>query len=255
MSLSLFDLTGRTALITGSSQGIGFALARGLASAGARIVLNGRDVAKLSKAAAAIREAGGEAHEAVFDVTDPDAIHFAVARIEKEFGPIEILVNNAGITKRMAAIDFPPNDFRRIMETNVEAAFFVAQEVARYMLPRKRGKIINICSVQSELGRASITPYTVSKGAIKMMTKALCAEWGRHGLQVNGIGPGYFATELTSSLVQDEAFTSWLCSRTPAGRWGQVDELIGAAIFLASPASDFVNGHILMVDGGMTSVV
>lgn len=249
--MGLFDLTGRRALITGSSQGIGFALARALGGAGAAVVLNGRDAAKLETAAGVLRGEGIAVEVAVFDVTDHAAVGEAVARL----GVLDVLVNNAGIQRRAPLEDFPEATWHELMRTNLDSVFYVAQAVARGMIARKRGKIINICSVQSELGRPSIAPYAASKGAVKMLTKGMCADWAKHGLQVNGLGPGYFETELTAALVADPAFSDWLCKRTPAGRWGRVEELAGAAIFLASEASDFVNGQVIYVDGGLTSVV
>ena len=248
---NLFDLTGRRALITGSSQGIGLALARALGGAGATVVLNGRDASKLEAAAGVLRGEGVSVEIAAFDVTDCAAVADAVGRL----GVLDVLVNNAGIQRRAPLEDFPEATWHELMRTNLDSVFYVAQAVARGMIARKRGKIINICSVQSELGRPSIAPYAASKGAVKMLTKGMCADWARYGLQVNGIGPGYFETELTAPLVADPAFSDWLCRRTPAGRWGKVEELAGAAIFLASGASDFVNGQIIYVDGGLTSVV
>jgi len=250
-----FDLTGRIALVTGSSQGIGFALAKALGRAGASVVLNGRDGAKLEAAAGELRDAGLHVNTAAFDVTDQQAVPAGIARIEREVGPIEILVNNAGIQRRMPLQDFPPETWAEVMHVNLDSVFYVAQAVARAMIPRGHGKIVNICSVQSELGRPSIAPYAASKGAVKMLTKGMCADWAGYGLQVNGLGPGYFETELTRPLVENKEFSAWLCKRTPAGRWGKVDELGGAVVFLAAPASDFVNGQILYVDGGLTSVV
>jgi gluconate 5-dehydrogenase len=255
MSTSLFDLTGRLALVTGSSQGIGLALAGGLARAGARIVLNGRDQTRLERAAAPLRDAGLEVHTAPFDVADPTASTAAVADVEAAIGPIDILINNAGIQRRAPFVDFPAETFHEVQRTNVDGVFFVTQAVARFMVERRRGKIINICSVTSELGRPTIVPYVTSKGAVRMMTRGLCAELGRHNIQVNGIGPGYIETELNTALINDQAFSSWVKKRTPAGRWGKVEELVGAAIFLASSASDYVNGLILYVDGGMTAAV
>lgn len=253
MSQALFDLTGRRALITGSSQGIGLALATGLCAAGAEVVLNGRDEGKLAKAAASLRESGHRVHERAFDVTDRAAVAAAVDAIEVDLGPIDILINNAGMQHRTTLEDFPEDAWHKLMATNLDSVFFVGQAVAKHMIGRKRGKIINICSVQSELGRPTIAPYAASKGAVKMLTKGMCIDWGKHNIQVNGLGPGYFATELNAALVADETFTAWLAAHTPAGRWGEVEELIGAAVFLAAPASDFVNGHILYVDGGITS--
>jgi gluconate 5-dehydrogenase len=255
MAQALFDLTGRLALVTGSSKGIGLALARGLAGAGARVVLNGRDAAAVERALDALRAEGLRAESAPFDVTDPAAVEAGVAAIEAAHGPIGILVNNAGINRRFPAVDVTEATWREVMATNVDAVFFMAQACARRMIPRGEGKIINIASVQSELGRATIAPYAASKGAVRMLTRTLCAEWAKHGLQVNAVAPGYYDTELTQALVQDAAFTDWLCKRVPAGRWGRVEELVGAAIFLAAPASNFVNGHLLYVDGGMTAVV
>jgi len=252
MSVDLFKLDGKRALVTGSSQGIGLALARGLAAAGAHVVLNGRDTGKLEAAAAALRDEGLDVSTHAFDVTDRAAVTDAIETIEAE-GPIDILVNNAGMQYRTALEDFPEEAWHKLIATNVDSVFFVGQAVARHMIPRRRGKIINIASVQSELGRPTIAPYTATKGAAKMLTKGMCIDWGRHNIQVNGIGPGYMVTPLNQALVDDPDFTAWLEKRTPAGRWGQVEELIGAAIYLASPASDFVNGHILYVDGGITS--
>jgi gluconate 5-dehydrogenase len=252
---SLFDLSGKRALITGSSQGIGLALAQALASAGAQVIINGRDAAKCERVAAEFVARGALASVRAFDVTDTAAASKHIDAIEAELGPIDILVNNTGVTHRQTFTEFPLPEFQRIMQTNVESAFALSQAVVRHMIARGRGKIINVCSVNSELGRASIVPYTASKGALKMLTKGMCVELAKHGIQVNGLGPGYFDTELTQALVQNPEFTAWLKQRTPAGRWGNVDELKGAIIFLAAPASDFVNGHILYVDGGMTAGV
>jgi len=248
----LFDLTGRLALITGSSRGIGRGIAEGYIEAGARVVINGRDAKAVD---ATVKALGANAVAAPFDVTNRAVVEAAIGKIESDVGPIDILVNNAGTTKRMAFTDFPEEDWRAILATNLDSVFFVTQSVARRMIPRSRGKIVNICSVMSELGRASIAPYTASKGAVKMLTKTMCAEWAKYGITANGISPGYFGTELNTALMNDEKFSAWVCARTPAGRWGKVEELQGAAIFLASDASAFVNGHILFVDGGMTAVV
>ena len=255
MSTKLFDLTGKRALITGSSQGIGLGLAEGLAGAGAEIILNGRNRAKLDSAVAALRAKGFKVHGLDFDVTSQESVAGAVASIEADIGPIDILFNNAGMQFRTPLEDFPPEKFRELMRVNVESAFLTGQAVARPMIKRGRGKIINICSVQSELGRPGIAPYTATKGAVKMLTKGMCADWAKHGIQVNAIGPGYFKTPLNQALVDNPEFSSWLEKRTPAGRWGDVSELVGAAIFLASDASSFINGHILYVDGGITSVL
>lgn len=255
MSLSLFKLDGKIALVTGSGQGIGLALAEGLAQAGAHVVLNGRHRDKLEAAAATITAAGLKASVAPFDVTDQPAVEQAVAKIEAETGPIDILINNAGIQKRAPFTEFPVEGWHEVMNTNLHSVFYVTQAVLKRMMPRKRGKVVNIGSVMSELGRASIIPYTASKGAVKMMTRGLAAEFGKHNIQANAIGPGYFTTEINKALIADEAFSAWVSSRTPAGRWGETKELVGAAVFLSSPASDYVNGHLLMVDGGLTAVV
>jgi gluconate 5-dehydrogenase len=249
----MFGLQGQTALVTGSSQGIGYALARGLARAGARVVLNGRDVAKCEAAATVLRAEGLNIDTACFDVTDAAQVQAGVADIEARIGPLHILVNNAGIQIRKPLHEFDPTDWQRLMKTNLDSVFLVGQSVAKGMITRKQGKIINICSVQSELGRPGIAPYTASKGAVKMLTKGMAIDWGPLGLQVNGLAPGYFDTELTSALVKDEKFTAWLSDRTPAGRWGNVEELVGACVFLASPSASFMNGHVLYVDGGITS--
>jgi gluconate 5-dehydrogenase len=251
---NLFDLTGKTALITGSSQGIGLALARGLGEAGAVVVLNGRNRATLAAAAQTLTDQGVHVRIAAFDVTDRAAVVAGIAEIEAT-GPIDILVNCAGMQFRAPLEDFPEDRWRQLIATNLDSVFFVSQAVAPHMIGRAAGKIINICSVQSQLGRPSIAPYAATKGAVKMLTQGMCADWARHGLQINGLAPGYFITDLTRPLAEDPDFTRWLEARTPAGRWGRVEELAGACIFLASRASDFVNGQILYVDGGMTSVV
>ena len=251
--MHLFDLSGRTALITGASKGIGLALATALGQAGARVVLNARGAEALSAARDALRAQGIAAEAAPFDVTDADAVDAAVAAIEADIGPIDILVNNAGMQHRGPFAEFPTEAWHKITTTNLDSVFFVGRAVAQRMIPRRAGKIINICSVQSELGRPGIAPYAATKGAVKMLTKGMAIDLGAHGIQVNGLGPGYFKTELNQALVADETFSAWLCKRTPAGRWGEVHELGGAAIFLASAASSFVSGHILYVDGGITA--
>jgi len=248
-----FRLDGRLALVTGSSAGIGLALARGLGQAGAPLVLNGRDTARLEAAAQTLRGEGLTVHTAAFDVCDVAAAESAVARIEAEIGAIEILVNNAGITRRGAFHELPVSDWQAILRTNVDSLFVVGQAVARRMVARGRGRIINTCSVMSELGRPGTAAYTASKGAVKMLTKGMAIDLGPHGINVNGIGPGYFKTDLTAALVADEKFSQWLIGRTPSRRWGDVEDLAGAAVFLASDASRFVNGHILYVDGGVTA--
>ena len=251
----LFGLKERVALVTGSSGGIGEALAKGMAQAGAKVAINGRTAEKVEAVVAQIAAAGGQAHGAVFDVTKSAEVRAGVARIEAEVGPIDILVNNAGVQRRAPLEDFPVETWRELITANLDSVFFVGQAVAKAMIARKRGRIINVCSVQSELGRPGIAPYTASKGAVKMLTKGMAIDWGKYGIRVNGLGPGYFKTELNKALVEDEKFSAWLTGRTPLGRWGETEELVGAAIFLASDASSFVNGHILYVDGGITASI
>lgn len=249
MSLALFDLTGKRALITGSSQGIGLALAKGLAAAGAEVVLNGRDPAKLSAARAEVPGA----HSLAFDAIDHKAVRVAVDGFEADVGAIDILVNNAGMQHRTPLEDFPEEAFQRLLQTNIATVFNVGQACARHMIARKAGKIINIASVQTALARPGIAPYTATKGAVGNLTKGMATDWAKHGLQCNAIAPGYFDTPLNAALVADPEFSAWLQKRTPAGRWGNVDELVGACVFLASAASSFVNGHCLYVDGGITA--
>ena len=251
--MQLFDLTGRRSLVTGSSMGIGFALARGLAQAGAAVVLNARDAARLEQAAARLRDEGADVDTLVFDVTDADMVRAAIDGFEAEKGPIDILINNAGMQHRTPLEDFEPAAFDRLMRTNVNSVFYVGQAVARHMIPRRRGKIINIASVQTALARPGIAPYTTSKGAVANLTKGMATDWAKHGLNCNAIAPGYFDTPLNKALVEDPEFCAWLEKRTPAGRWGQVEELVGAAVFLSADASSFVNGHTLFVDGGITA--
>ncbi len=254
--MNLFDLTGRTALVTGSSRGIGHALAQGLLEAGARVVVHGRDEAAAEAAAGRLRElTGGEVLVATFDVTDAAAVDAGVGRVEEAWGTPDIAVNNAGIQRRAPFLDFAFEDWHDLVATNLTSAFLVGQRVARGMVARGSGKIINVGSVQSRLARPNITPYSATKGGIVMLTQGMCADLGPHGIQTNALAPGYFATELTAALVADETFSAWVAQRTPAGRWGQVDELVGALVFLASSASDFVNGQVVYVDGGMTAVV
>ncbi|MBE2294636.1 MAG: SDR family oxidoreductase [Phycisphaerales bacterium] len=251
----LFDLSGRRALVTGSGQGIGFELARGLSQAGAEVILNDLGSQRLATAAEKLRAEGATVHELGFDVTDATKVAAAIDGFEAKTGAIDILVNNAGMQYRAPLEEFPVDRFDFMMRLNINSAFYVGQAVAKHMIPRKQGKIINICSVQTALARPSIAPYTATKGAIANLTKGMATDWAKYGLQINGLAPGYFKTELTSALVADADFTAWLSGRTPAGRWGEVSELIGACIFLSSAASSFVNGHILYVDGGITCSV
>lgn len=252
---TLFSLANKRVLITGSGRGIGFLMAKGLAEAGAEVIINATTQEGADKAATALQQQGFKAHAVAFDVTQSAAVNAAVDKIESEIGPIDVLVNNAGIQRRRPFLEFPEQDWNDVIAVNQTAVFLVSQAVARQMVTRKQGKIINIGSMQSELGRDTITPYAASKGAVTMLTRGMCVELARYNIQVNGIAPGYFKTEMTQALADDEAFTSWLCKRTPAARWGNPEELIGAAVFLASKASDFVNGHLLFVDGGMRVAV
>ena len=251
MSSELFDLSGKTALVTGSSRGLGRTIASGLGAAGAALVLNGRDSSRLDGAVADLREEGREVCGYAFDVTNETEVEGAVNRIEDEVGPIDILINNAGVNLRGPLEEIEAEVWREVLETNLTAPFLVARHAVRRMIGRGGGKIVNICSLMSEVGRATTGPYTASKGGIKMLTRAMAVEWAAHNVQINGIGPGYFITEMTRPLAENEEFDGWLRKRTPAGRWGDPKELIGAAVFLASTASDFVNGQIIYVDGGI----
>jgi gluconate 5-dehydrogenase len=255
MSTSLFDLGGRVALVTGSTAGLGNAIARGLAEAGATIVINGRNAERLQGTLEAFRSEGMRAHGYRFDVTSESEVEDAVAAIEREVGPIDILVNNAGIQRRAPIVEMSVETWEEVLTGNLTSVFLVGRAVAKHMIPRKRGKIVNIASLMAEVGRRTIAPYTASKGGVKQLTKAMCVEWAEHNIQVNGIGPGYFATELNAALISDAEFNAWVCRRTPAGRWGDPKELVGAAVFLASPASDFVNGQIIYVDGGLLAAI
>jgi len=251
--IKLFDLTGKRALITGSSQGIGLTLARGLGEAGATVVINGRDETKLANAADSLQEYGISVELLPFDVTSHEAASNAVLRAVSEFGGIDILINNAGMQHRTPLQDFDPVVFNQMLQTNIASVFNVGQAVAKHMIERGNGKIINIASVQTALARPGIAPYTTTKGAVANLTKGMATDWAQYGLQVNAIAPGYFDTPLNAALVADKDFSKWLEKRTPAGRWGQLPELIGASIFLSSDASSFINGHTLFVDGGITA--
>lgn len=250
---TLFDLSGKTALVTGSSQGIGYTLAQGLSEAGASVVLNGRDKTKLADAAARLNEQGATVHQLPFDVTRHEDCAAAVNNFETEHGAIDILVNNAGMQHRTPLEDFDPLMFDKLLQTNVASVFHVGQAVARHMIKRQSGKIINIASIQTSLARPGIAPYTATKGAVANLTKGMATDWAQHGLQINAIAPGYFDTPLNAALVADKEFSAWVAKRTPTGRWGQLPELVGACIFLSSTASSFVNGHTLFVDGGMSA--
>ena len=255
MSTSLFDLSGRTALVTGSSRGLGRAIAEGLAKAGARLVVNGTDPARVETAVAEFRSAGHATEGAAFDVTDEAAIVNAFGSFDAKGMAIDILVNNAGIQMRKPLVEFTSADWRKVIETNLTSAFIIGREAAKRMIPRKRGKIINIGSLASELARPTVGPYTAAKGGIKTLTKSMAVEWAASGIQANAIGPGYMLTDMNQALMQNPDFNSWLMSRIPSKRWGRPDELVGAAIFLASSASDYVNGQIIYVDGGMLAAM
>lgn len=253
---TLFDLAGRTALITGSVRGIGFSLARGLAEAGARVILNGRNEAALNEAVAKLSAQGLAVQGAVFDVADEAAVVAAFARFDKDNIAVDILINNAGIQFRKPMVDLARADWQRVIDTNLTAAFLVGREAARRMIARgKGGKVINLCSLTSEAARVTVAPYTAAKGGIKMLTKSMAAEWAPHNIQANGIGPGYIATEMNRALLDDAKFDAWVKASNPSQRWGDPDELIGAAIFLSSAASSYVNGQIIYVDGGWLAIL
>ena len=248
-----FRLDGRVALVTGSSRGIGLALAAALGKAGARVVVNALNAERVAAATASLRDDGIDALGVPFDVLDEAGVARAVAQIERDVGGIDILVNNVGIQLRKPLEDFSSSEWHRVIDTNLTSAFIVSAAVVRGMIGRRRGKIINVCSLMSDLGRYSTAPYAASKGGLKMLTRGMCVDWARHNIQVNGIAPGYIRTELTRALVDDAKFSEWVASRTPAGRWADVHELGGTAVFLASGASDFVNGQVIYVDGGITA--
>jgi len=255
MTLSLFDLSGRTALVTGSSRGLGRAIAEGMAKAGARLIVNGTDPARVETAVAEFRSAGHLAEGVAFDVTDEAAVVRAFEGLDAKGIAIDVLVNNAGIQMRKPLIEFTSAEWRKVIETNLTSAFIIGREAAKRMIPRKRGKIINIGSLGSELARPTVGPYTAAKGGIKTLTRSMAVEWAASGIQANAIGPGYMLTDMNQALVNNADFNNWLMSRIPAKRWGRPDELIGAAIFLASSASDYVNGQIIYVDGGMLAAM
>jgi len=255
MSTTIFNLSGKTALVTGSSRGLGRAMAEGLARAGAAVIINGTNAARVDDCVAAMRGQGFAVQGAVFDITDEAAVTSAFSRFDAEHAEIDILVNNAGIQLRKPMVELATEEWRKVIETNLTSAFVVGREAAKRMIPRGHGKIINIGSVTSELARATIAPYTVAKGGIKMLTRAMAAEWAASGIQANAIGPGYMITDMNQALIDNPAFDGWVKSRTPSKRWGKPDELIGTAVYLASSASDYVNGQIIYVDGGMTVVL
>jgi gluconate 5-dehydrogenase len=255
MTKNLFDVEGKVVLVTGSSRGLGLVFARALGEAGALPVLNGRNAERLEETRQKLEAEGLQAAAYHFDVTNEEEVAEAVERIETEVGTIEVLVNNAGLQHRTPLHEFPLEKWRQILEINLTGAFLTAKHTVQRMIPRQRGKVINICSLQSELGRSTIAPYAASKGGLKMLTRGMAVDWAEYNIQVNAIGPGYFKTDMTRALWENKAFDSWLRGRTPADRWGDPAELIGALLFFASAASDFVNGQIIYVDGGISAAI
>jgi gluconate 5-dehydrogenase len=254
--MNLFDLSGKRALVTGGTHGLGMAMAKGLASAGAELIINDMLAEKLEIALKEYTKVGIKAHGYLFDVTDDNQVKDAIQRIEKEVGTIDILINNAGIIKRVPMVDMETKDFRQVIDVDLVAPFIVSKYVGKNMIQRKTGKIINICSMMSELGRDTVSAYAAAKGGLKMLTKNMATEWAKFNIQINGIGPGYFATEQTAPLrVQGHPFNDFIISRTPANRWGEPEDLIGTTIFLASNASNFVNGQVIYVDGGILATI
>lgn len=255
MSNPLFSLKGRSALVTGSSRGLGLAIANGLAEAGASLILNGVNSDRLQESVAALQAKGFSVTGAAFDVTDEAAVVAAFESFDSDGVEIDILVNNAGIQYRKPIVELDSANWHRVIDTNLTSAFLVSREAAKRMLPRKRGKVINIGSLMSGLGRATVAPYTAAKGGIKTLTQAMAAEWAEHGIQANAIGPGYMLTDMNQALIDNPEFDSWVKGRTPSRRWGKPEELVGAAVFLSSDASAYVNGQIIYVDGGMSAVI
>lgn len=255
MATNLFDLTGKTALITGSSRGLGRAFAEGLASAGATVILNGMNRERLETAEREMTQRGYRVEIAAFDVTDEEQVKLAFDEFDNAGTNIDILINNAGVQFRKPMVDLETSDWQRVIDTNLTSAFVVGREAAKRMIKRGYGKVINIGSLTSELARATVAPYTVAKGGVKMLTKAMAAEWGEHGIQANAIGPGYMLTDMNEALTSNPEFDAWVKGRTPARRWGKPEELAGTAIYLSSAASDYVNGQIIYADGGMISVL
>lgn len=249
---AMFDLTGKVALVTGAYRGLGYAIAEGLANAGASVVLNGRRADVLDAAVASLAAKGYKASASVFDVTDGNAIRAAVAKIERDIGAVDILFNNAGIQRRGAMVDFPADQWAEVIATNLTAPFVVSQAVLPAMIARRQGKIVHIASLMSELGRSTVVPYTAAKGGVRQLTRGMAIELAAHNIQVNAIAPGYFATEMNRALLDNAEFDAWVCKRTPAGRWGQPAELAGLAVFLASSASSYVTGQTMFIDGGMS---
>lgn len=256
MTNALFDISGQLALITGSSRGLGAAFAQGLAECGVRVILHGRNAEQLAEQADQLaRQSGVEVGYSAFDVTDAQAVQEAIAKLVTHYGLPDILVNNAGLQRRAPFAEFDPQDWNAVLASNLSSAFYVAHALAGPMSQRGSGKIINIGSVQSRLARETIAPYAASKGGVAMLTQGMAADLARYNIQVNCLSPGYFQTDMNAALWQDEAFDAWISQRTPAARWGQLDELLGTLIYLSAPASNFVSGQNIFVDGGMTSVV
>ncbi|UZD24530.1 gluconate 5-dehydrogenase [Algoriphagus halophytocola] len=251
-----FDLKGKVALVTGATHGLGMAMAKALAQQGATLAVNGHTPSKMEQAIASYSAEGIQAHPYLFDVTDAKAVDQAIGKIESEIGNVDILVNNAGMIQRTSALEMDPEDFRKIVDVDLISPFIVSQRVAKTMVKNGSGKIINICSMMSELGRNTVSAYAAAKGGLKMLTRNLATEWAKYNIQVNGIGPGYFATEQTAPIrVDGHPFNDFIVNRTPAGRWGDPDDLGGAVVFLASPASNFINGQIIYVDGGILATI
>jgi gluconate 5-dehydrogenase len=253
--MSTDTLTGRTALVTGSTRGLGWVLAQGLARSGAHVICHGRNEDSVRRSVETLRDQGFESTAAVFDVTDELSVRSGIGTLFEKGLAVDVLINNAGVQVRAPLEDFPLKDWERVIGTNLTAPFLVARAVVPRMIEQRRGKIVNICSLQSILGRRTIAPYAASKGGLAMLTRAMCTEWAAHNIQVNGIAPGYFATEMTRALREDEEFNGWLISRTPARRWGDPEELVGAAVLFSGAGSDFINGQILYVDGGISAAI
>ena len=251
----LFNIEGKRILITGSTSGIGNVLAEGLAQAGAFVILNGRTETNVDQAVKSFMARGYKTSGAAFDITKAEEVELRIAELESDLGPIDVLVNNAGIQHRAPLEEFKLEDWNKVINTNLTGAFIVSQAVIKLMITRRSGKIINICSLQSELARPSIAPYSTAKGGLKMLTRGMATEWAKYNIQVNAIGPGYFKTEMTKALWENQEFDTWLCKRTPANRWGNPEELIGTLIYLSSAASSFLNGQIIYVDGGITACI
>jgi len=252
VTLPVFDLSGKVALVTGAHRGLGFAIAQGLARAGAQVILNGRTEKTLADAAQTLDAQGLSIATSLFDVTDRDAVRDSVATLERSHGAIDVLVNNAGIQRRHAFADFPQEDWDALIATHLTAPFVVSQAIVPGMIKRKRGKIVHIASVLSDLARPTVVPYTAAKGGVRQLTRGMAVELAPHNIQVNAIAPGYFATEMNRALIDNAEFNAWVCKRTPAGRWGQPEEIAGLAVFLASRASDYITGQIFVIDGGMS---